>query len=408
MPYSGGVFDQIPGRVLLPKLTPKDTRQLYAAIKRRVVSHQAGRVVEPLVLLNPDLPVPALECLQRRLSQPGAVSAGDVVLASSGSTSQAGQHRPHLVRLSWDALIASAQATATVLGSAGSWALTLPTHHIAGLQIIVRSVLGGTYPEVLPETNLDAFRSLGTDIRYISLVPTQLARILREISSAGGTHPWERFDSILVGGARLSPALAAAGPPQIVVTYGMTETCGGCVYDGAALPGVKIKVDADQIFIGGPTLLTGYVDEPDPCIREAGQTWLPTADRGNLANGVLEVTGRADDVIISGGENIPATAVGDAITSALPTLGAVEVLGWPDPEWGELVCAVVAGGSGESKFWGPQVRLAAEALLGNRSAPRVVVSLPQLPHLSSGKIDRIKLRELVAASIESEEAWLRW
>src|SRR5690606_37280409 len=244
------------------------------------------------------------------------------VVRTSGSTSGTG----HLVALDGAALVASARATHERLAGPGQWVACLPSHHIAGLQVLVRSVVAGTEPVVLNTT--DGFRAtdlaaavgrLRDDVPgYLSLVPTQLARVLADDVAVAALR---RLSAILVGGARTAAGLLAAARDaglRVVTTYGMTETGGGCVYDGVPLPGVAVDVDAEsRVWVTGPVLARGYLDDPaadrDTFHVRAGRRWLRTADRGSLAGGVLTVLGRLDDVILSGGLNVSAAAVEQAL-----------------------------------------------------------------------------------------------
>lgn len=370
-----------------PALTQRDAQRLFDAIQQRT----------PLTLIESGQLSPQLS---ERLK--GAARA-NVVLATSGSRSP----RPHLVGLSWRALFDSASATQDHLGGGGQWLLALPLHHIAGLQIIVRSTLSGRVPLVVE--NRAGFRPVefarvlaeapGDAPLFTSLVPTQLHKLL-----AAGID-LSRFSAILVGGARLEPSLREAANRlslPLITTYGMSETCGGCAYDGVPLPGTTIRMVDGQIQISGSTLMDGYIDEPSPFIEQDGITWLTTNDLGHWEGNRLVVQGRADDVIITGGENVSAAAVQDAIREAFPHLAGIEVLGHPDPQWGHLVCAVVVGSA-----TGPAVREAVAARLGPSSAPRVVVNLPELPLLSSGKPDRRAIERLVALAIGTGDAWQR-
>lgn len=327
------------------------------------------------------------------------------VVATSGSTSGTG----HLVALDGAALVASARATHERLAGPGQWVACLPSHHIAGLQVLVRSVVAGTEPVVLDTT--DGFRAtdlaaavgrLRDDVPgYLSLVPTQLARVLADDVAVAALR---RLSAILVGGARTAAGLLAAARDaglRVVTTYGMTETGGGCVYDGVPLPGVAVDVDAEsRVWLTGPVLARGYLDDADAdrdTFRDrGGRRWLRTADRGSLADGVLTVHGRLDDVIVSGGLNVSASAVEQAL-GELPGLGDVVVVGVPDDHWGALVTAVVAG-DGTPDLAGLRAHVGER--LGRPHAPRALVRLAELPLRGPGKVDRLgaaaRARELLA------------
>ncbi len=304
-----------------------------------------------------------------------AADPAPLVVETSGSTGE-----PKPVVLSRAAMRASADATHARLGGPGQWLLTLPPTYVAGLQVLFRSVRAGTTPQTEPGALTGARR-------YVSLVPTQLVRMLE----AGEADALRGLDAILLGGAALEPAVrkrAEAAGARIVTTYGMSETCGGCVYDGVPLDGVAVKIGADQrVRVGGPVLFDGYDGQPDATRAVLEDGWLVTQDLGRFDHdGRLEVLGRVDDVVLSGGVNVPTPAVARRLR-AHPGVRAVEVLGRPDAEWGAVVVAYVVGDAGreELRDW-----VAAE--LPRAWAPRHVVHLEALPLLPHGKVDRQALR----------------
>ncbi len=335
---------------------------------------------------------------------PAGVPAGvAAVRTTSGSTSGEGRR----VALDGAALRASAQATADHLAGPGHWVSCLPVHHVAGFQVLVRSVVAGSEPVVLDTS--DGFRAadLAAAVArldpglpgYLSLVPTQLSRVLADDNAVRAVRT---LAAVLVGGARTAPAVLRAareaGLP-VVTTYGMTETGGGCVYDGRPLPGVEVEVDEeDRIWLSGPVLARGYLGD-EAATREAfrlreGRRWLRTADRGELTEGLLTVLGRLDDTIISGGLNIAPGAV-ESVVAELPGAGDVVVVGVPDEHWGSLVTAVVTGGDLDLS----RVRTAVGRQLGRASAPRALVRLPELPLRGPGKIDRRAAAATAAARL---------
>ncbi|WP_214102798.1 AMP-binding protein [Acrocarpospora catenulata] len=290
-----------------------------------------------------------------------------VIIATSGSTGT-----PKGVRLGAAALIASATASLKRIGaSAGDrWLCCLPTSHVAGLQVLLRALLGGTEPMIHERFDPAAVAASGAD--HVSLVPTQLRR-LADADLSG-------FRTILLGGAAAPPDLLAAHP-GIVTTYGMTETCGGCVYDGVPLDNVDLEIRADgRIVIDGPTLYSGYRFDPPP----TGP--FVTSDLGTWENGRLTVLGRADDVINTGGHKVAAGSVA-AVLSGHPRVREVAVLGRPDPEWGEIVVAVVAGTASLA-----DLRAYAKERLPGYAAPRAVMHVRQVPLLPNGKPDMVALR----------------
>lgn len=297
------------------------------------------------------------------------IEDGDaVVVATSGSTGA-----PKGVVLTHAALSASAQATNARVDAtaADHWLACLPLAHIGGLAVVVRALRGGQRLTVLPGFDADAVST--SDATLVSLVVTALARI----------DP-RRFRTIVVGGSRPPHD----PPPNVVTTYGMTESGSGIVYDGVPLDGVEVRVDGDdQIHVRGEMLLRTYRDGHDPKV----DGWYPTGDLGRwLPDGRLHVEGRAGDMIISGGEKIWPEAV-EAVLANVVGVGDVVVTGRPDPEWGQVVTAVVVPGPG-----GPPtldaLRAAAKAQLAPYCAPRALVVVEQIPRTALGKPRRAELR----------------
>jgi o-succinylbenzoate---CoA ligase len=310
-----------------------------------------------------------------------AASPEPLVIATSGSTGQ-----PKRVVLSRDAMRASALATQERLGGPGQWVLNLPPSYVAGVQVLYRSVVAGTEP-------VTDIESLTGDRTYISLVPTQLHRVLfrHEMPS----ERLARFDAVLIGGGPLAPDVrreAEARGIRIVQTYGMSETCGGCVYDGRPLAGVEVRIDPEidggEVQLRGPVLFDGYENDPERTAAVMKDGWFRTNDLGRLDDdGRLWVTGRVDDVIISGGVKVPARAVAEMI-AVEPDALAVEVLGVPDEEWGERVVAFVAPDNALSL---EHVR---DLVRPREWAPRQLVLVDEIPLLPNGKPDRVRMRAM--------------
>jgi O-succinylbenzoic acid--CoA ligase len=307
-----------------------------------------------------------------------------IVVETSGSTAA-----PKRVRLSRRALLAATEATHSRLGGPGEWLLALPPTYVAGVQVIVRSLLAGYEPRIADGDFVGAAAAMIAERRYVSLVPTQLHRFLGDEDHVVELR---RFDAVLLGGARIDPSLRAAAEAQgirLVATYGMAETAGGCVYDGHPLDGVAVKLDADgRIFLAGPMLFDGYDDEA--LTREVLRGgWFATSDRGRLdEDGRLQVLGRIDDVIVSGGVKIPAQAVA-AMLAAHAGVREVEVVGAPDDEWGERVVAVVVGTVRD-------LETLRDLVEPRTWAPKQIVVVDALPLLPNGKVDRLALKELAA------------
>ena len=297
-----------------------------------------------------------------------------LLVETSGSTGE-----PKRVVLRRSAVLASAAAAVERLGGPGQWVLALPAGYVAGLQVIVRSLVAGHDPIL----GLDERRSPGEQggRLYTSLVATQLHRQLETDPDA-----LRRFDTILLGGGPVDPALrrrAEDAGAHVVATYGASETAGGCVYDGVPLDGVEVRIDPEgRICLRGPMLFDRYDGDPELTREVLVDGWWRTADLGSFDDGRLRVLGRVDDVVISGGVNVPAPAVAARMREHPRVLDAA-VIGSPDPEWGRRIVAVVVGSIGldEARDW-------VAAVHPRAWAPREVRLVEQLPLLPNGKVDR--------------------
>lgn len=321
------------------------------------------------------------------LLRPWVCDGGEpLVIRTSGSGG-----RPKDVVLSHAAILASAKATHERLGGPGQWLLALPATGVAGLQVLVRSILAGEEPVLASEhASLAVALAAMTGARqYASLVPTQLHRL----AAAGDLAVLAGLDALLVGGASVSPALitqAREAGVNVVRTYGMSETCGGCVYDGVPLDGVRIRIAQDrQILLSGPMLFDGYGDSSEVAVVDG---WFATADLGELDDdGRLRVLGRNDDVVISGGVNVSLPAVTEVLR-ALPGIRDAFAVAVDDAEWGQRVVGCLVG---EASL--DAVRDAVEAAgLPRTWAPRQLLDLDELPLLDGGKVDRLMLRSLAS------------
>ena len=454
-----------PSREIIVPIAPhEDTREVAANLARRIPARASGRSV-----------------------------GVDMVLRTSGSTTGTGK----LVGVSMDALVASARATHKRLGGAGIWVLALPAYHAAGVQVLVRAAVAGTRvfnaykeggfdPQHLAQVidaacaaAGDAVPSCGDDAVsscaggaggeaegalaaggagracpvYTSLVPTQLRRGLdvEQLRVA-----LARLDAVLIGGAAADAQLLAqakAAGIRVVTTYGMSETCGGCVYDGQPLPGVSMDVDqaTGAIWLSGPMLATGYLGDEEltkRCFvsrpqagegtRDAGETasapesteagatrpgaeagaggpgagsdvgageparrWFITSDRGQIVDGRLQVLGRLDDVIISGGIKVEPGPI-EALLALNPLVSECAVVGLPDLQWGQAVTAVVVPASmpglgrvDEGAILA-QIRVYLEQKLSGAQCPKQVLLADALPYKGIGKVDRRALAQSLA------------
>jgi O-succinylbenzoate--coA ligase len=462
-----------PSREIIVPIAPhEDTREVAANLARRIPARASGRSV-----------------------------GVDMVLRTSGSTTGTGK----LVGVSMDALVASARATHKRLGGAGIWVLALPAYHAAGVQVLVRAAVAGTRvfnaykeggfdPQHLAQVidaacaaaaDCDAGSSFDDDAVsscaggaggeaegalaadaagracpvYTSLVPTQLRRALDDEQLRGALA---RLDAVLIGGAAADAQLleqAKAAGIKVVTTYGMSETCGGCVYDGQPLPGVSMDVDqaTGAIWLSGPMLATGYLGDEEltkRCFvsrpqagegtRDAGETasapesaetgaagagteagatrpgagvgagagsdvgageparrWFITSDRGQIVDGRLQVLGRLDDVIISGGIKVEPGPI-EALLALNPLVSECAVVGLPDPTWGQAVTAVVVPASTpglgrvDQGAIVAQIRVYLEQKLSGAQCPKQVLLADALPYKGIGKVDRRALAQSLA------------
>ncbi|MEW2461670.1 MULTISPECIES: AMP-binding protein [Microbacterium] len=334
------------------------------------------------------------------------------VIATSGSSGI-----PKRVALSAEALRASAEATAARIGE-GRWLLALPAGYVAGLQVMVRSLLAGTEPRQIEgrfspvsfaEATLAMLRpagAAGVPELYTSLVPAQIATLLDAAEDTAVRAALQAYRAILVGGQALpEPLRERAGDlgVRIVRTYGSTETSGGCVYDGVPLDTVAVRVVDGELRIAGPMLAEGYLGDGSLTARtflhdEHGIRWYRTGDLGLVEDGVVRVHGRADNVIVSGGINISLDRV-ERIVRRVPGLHEAVVVPVPDERWGEASVIVAPRGEvlrrSEAEQLG-QAREAVAAEIGAHARPSRLVLVDELAVLSSGKPDREAIRRSVA------------
>lgn len=412
-----------PSREIIVPIAPhEDTREVAANLARRIPARASGRSV-----------------------------GVDMVLRTSGSTTGTGK----LVGVSMDALVASARATHKRLGGPGIWVLALPAYHAAGVQVLVRAAVAGTHvfnaykeggfdPQHVAQVidaacaaaaDCDAGSSFDDDAVsscaggaggeaegtlaaddsgracpvYTSLVPTQLRRALDDEQLRGALA---RLDAVLIGGAAADAQLleqAKAAGIRVVTTYGMSETCGGCVYDGQPLPGVSMDVDqaTGAIWLSGPMLATGYLGDEErtrrcfvsrPQAGEPARRWFITSDRGHIVDGRLQVLGRLDDVIISGGIKVEPGPI-EALLALNPLVSECAVVGLPDLQWGQVVTAVVVPASmpglgrvDEGAIL-VQIRVYLEQKLSGAQCPKQVLLADALPYKGIGKVDRRALAQ---------------
>ena len=307
-------------------------------------------------VLDPDHPGPLAVVPPRWPADLAWPAGAGVMVESSGSTGQ-----PKLVALTAAAVRASAQASAEAVGGPGQWLLALPTSQIAGLNVVARAVLAGRAPTALAgsfgaQSFVEATDAMGSGRRYVSLVPTQLNRLLE---SPAAVEALAGFTAVLVGGAQTPQRLAARARTyglRLIQTYGMAETCGGIVYDGFAIAGARVGLagqsdgpSADGILkVTGPMLALGYVGSGAKLrasdgfrVDQDGQRWFLTSDLGRIdQTGRIEVLGRADHVIQTGGYKL-APELLEQVLANHPDVTQVVVTAVADQHWGQAVVALV-------------------------------------------------------------------
>lgn len=355
-----------------------------------------------------------------------------LVVTTSGSTGT-----PKQTVLPASALAASARGTEAATDThAAQWLLALPLQYVAGAQVVARSALAGTTPVITTSVSegtrftaqdfITSTEKLSVQHRLVSLVPTQLHRLLETPTGPLRSETLEAlrsFSAILLGGAPASADLISTARDlalPVVRTYGSAETAGGCVYEGKPLPGVRVQIEPEatdpeapgRIWLGGPTIASGYAKDPQRTaahffIDDNGTRWYRTDDLGALdpQTGSLTVTGRADDVLISGGIKTSAAAVATALESH-PDVREALVAGVPDARWGTTITAAITPVAGRNIQPGELTdalpRLVAEKL-GAASAPKLIEVLPEFPTLPTGKPDRRAVQALLTVAWQAQQ-----
>jgi O-succinylbenzoic acid--CoA ligase len=300
-----------------------------------------------------------------------------LVISTSGSTAES-----KLVAISDAALIASTNASHKYLGAVpgDSWSLLLPTTHIAGLNVLIRATALGS--RVIDNRNATNY----VDADFISIVPTQLYKALN--SDTKLLEHLTAAEAVLVGGGPVSDKLkkeAANKHVKIVTTYGMTEMSGGCVYNQKPLDGVEVKLTGDGLIkLTGPMIASGYISEKGELTSVGTDGWFESTDIGELSAGFLKVNGRADEVIISGGENISLILVEEKIRELIPNQEII-AFALPDEVWGEKLCL------------GSTSNLSIEEIkknIGSLLSPKEVFLFEQIPTTAIGKPDRRAAKNL--------------
>ena len=436
-----------PAPGLMPSPAPQE-----AALHPQAVQVRANQPADPHAMLS------AFEQLLGGYAADAAAGPIALVVGTSGSTGT-----PKRTALTARALAASAAATERFFDSnsdaASQWLLALPAHYIAGAQVLARSVLAGTAPVIArsviepvhfsPEVFLQAVERMSSARRFISLVPTQLHKLLESADTdphlgAEIHETLSSFTGILLGGAPASADLLAAATAlglNTVTTYGSAETAGGCVYSGSVLPGVRVELVPEEgmpavpdtggkpaqvgrIWISGAHLASGYIGDAARTAEHFftaadGTRWYRTDDYGllspaaapnsnkNCSEQRLQVLGRSDDVLISGGVKISARAVATVLEEH-PAVREACVVGLPDARWGTAIAAAVtlvpsAGAAAAPTENRPALNEELCALLrarcaeklGAPAAPKQLSILPDFPLTSTGKPDRAEIYSIL-------------
>ena len=313
-----------------------------------------------------------------------------IAVSTSGSTGE-----PSEVLIGADAIRASVAATEVALGGAGHWLLALPIDRIAGAMVIARAAIAqtqvvgvgvGQFTPELFARGVDKLPSTGK--RYASLVPTQLSRLL---ASKVGTQALTAFDAVLVGGAALH---GTDVPSNVVRTYGMTETAGGCVYNGNPIGDAVVRVREDgRLAICGAMLADAYRPQRDEAWEVVdGTRWLITQDLGSVTpEGTVEVHGRADDVISTGGFKVHPRTVEAAITG-LEWTSEAAVVAIPDAQWGQAIVAFVVPRDPKNVVRLHELREQLATALPRHALPSELLLIEKMPQLATGKVNYPALR----------------
>ena len=328
------------------------------------------------------------------VSIPCEIDSG-LIVCTSGSTGN-----PKAVEISSQALIEATKLVNSKFDEPASWLLAINPAFIGGAMVIARAIAqkqkweygldddGKFSPEIFAGI-AQTFIAKNGRVRT-SLVAAQLSALIAQDQ----TELLTKFDAILVGGGQISPEIYNKLKNQgvnLIRTYGMTETCGGVVWDGKVLENVKIRIEnpanggAGRISINSPSNATCYHGNSEG-ITQLNQItfnngWVLTQDIGTYENGILKIIGRSDDIVISGGVNVSVHAVENVLRDQVGVEDAV-VFAMPDETWGTIIAAVVVGDADLLTL-----QDAVEKELGSPAKPRVIKFAHELPLLPNGKID---------------------
>ena len=343
---------------------------------------------------------PARTNLLRNTLEPGAPIDDDIalVVSTSGSTG-----KPKGAMLTPANLISSADATHQALGGEGQWLLAMPAAYIAGLQVLVRSMVAGVEPATIDLSrgfNVAEFAERAHELTttgertYTALTPMQLAKAT---STLKGIDALRTFSAVLVGGAATNPRLlesAAKLRVNVVTTYGSSETSGGCVYDGRPIAGARVKIVDGRIHLGGPMVARGYRNVDSlPLADDLQDGWFRTSDAGSLIDDHLTVHGRIDNIIDSGGLKLHPEVLESFLLKVEGVTGAC-VVGKQDARFGERICAAYTGSASVADIMDAFDDAEDAGEIARWQVPKEIKVVPALPQLGPGKVDRTAVREL--------------
>jgi o-succinylbenzoate---CoA ligase len=383
-----------------------------AAAAEIVRAWETGRAVLPL---DPASPAPELRgildalrpthLLDRdgRRTLPGGEPVSDgvaAVVATSGTTGT-----PKGAELTAAGIEASARAVSAALaaGPGDRWLACVGLHSVAGLAIVARAWHGGLPLEVHERFDAGAVAAAAAaGATLVSVVPPMLARLLD--AGAG----LERFRHVLLGGAPAPAGLverAAKRGVSVVRTYGLTETFGGVAHDGHPLDGVELAIAGDgEITVRGPMVLRRYRRDPAATQAALRAGWLYTGDLGRIRpDGRLEVLGRRDDLVLTGGVSVHPAEV-EAVLARHPGVADVAVGAAPDEQWGQRLVAYVVPLERRLPPTLGELRAFTRERLAAAKAPRELVLVERLPRTASGKILRRRLQSLTPAGTSPADA----
>lgn len=362
--------------ILADHLEAGDAIAPYDASQPKEFQDAALRAISPTHIYDSDLRDSSV--YRGRASVAADLAEGDALAMQTSGSSGA----PKVAVLTLDAITRAACLTnqASSFNSAACrWATSLPLNHMGGFGVLLRSHFGFVEPLVIQNTQAAHDEALRAGATHVSVVPTLLRRL-----------DLHKFQKVLVGGAPLN----TRGFTNIIKTYGMTETCGGVVYDGVALPGVDIALDDDgEILIKSPTNMRAYRAEGP----EARRDWIRSGDLGRLVDGRLEVVGRISEVINTGGEKVSPTTVEIEIRKSAG-VEEVKVVGVTDDLWGEVVVAFLV--TTEAFDSVEELRQKLKESLPAYCVPKHFFRLRQLPLLDSGKPDTLAMKTVAQQALK--------